>query len=567
LLPPLPRPDVAPFVLALEPQDSLTVTFASDVTSTPFEGLAMTPENKSQVVAAVAAHAAAGKIDLLESLMSCLNRSSHVVVALGDSKPKLGVTDTNLILSAIQNLLLGDLREPKVRIDVLGSSNELSRGLADLTGGGVFETVQDMVMSSAEMRTSVASDFVVEGDPQPEKVGPNLWILEAGSGGAVAFRATCRGEDFDFFLPLSSSSEGAEEVIASVRAGTFATASATGQVINDAPLLRCLRLLPTRSVSKPKSKKHFKPVQLREYLITSHLASGAYGQVFLASKSGSNYAIKKFAHGDPSYDRELRLLKHFKHPNVISLVDAFTEAQASFVVLPHVATDLGRLIASRQPLNLKQTKYLAWQTLLGLLHVHSAGVAHRDLKPGNILVTASGAVSICDFGMSKSLEVGGDATEYVVTRFYRAPELLLGAGYGKQVDIWSYGCILGELFTRDALFKGQNYVEQLRSILRLVGASIESVSGWEEGGIRKFLGTCPGSDVGSVVPGADGGGKALLAACLCLNPEKRPGAEELARDKWWKGVRRKGDVGRAKEVETFEEDEVDGDGIVDSDVG
>lgn len=131
----------------------------------------------------------------------------------------------------------------------------------------------------------------------------------------------------------------------------------------------------------------------------------------------------------------------------------------------------------------------------------------------------------------------------------------------------SYGCILGELFTRDALFKGQNYVEQLRSILRLVGASIESVSGWEEGGIRKFLGTCPGSDVGSVVPGADEGGKALLAACLCLNPEKRPGAEELARDKWWKGVRRKGDVERAKEVETFEEDEVDGDGIVDSDVG
>ena len=254
-------------------------------------------------------------------------------------------------------------------------------------------------------------------------------------------------------------------------------------------------------------------------------ASGAYGQVFLASKSGSNYAIKKFSQGDPSYDRELRLLKHFNHPNVISLVDAFASAKASFVVLPHVATDLGRLIASRQPLNLKQTKYLAWQTLLGLLHVHSAGVAHRDLKPGNILVTAAGAVSICDFGMSKSLAGGADATEYVVTRFYRAPELLLGAGYGKQVDIWSYGCILGELFTRDALFKGQNYVEQLRSILRLVGASIESVAGWEEGGIRNFLGTCPESDVGCIVPGMDEGGKALLAACLCLNPERRSGAE------------------------------------------
>ena len=110
----------------------------------------MTPENKSQVVAAVAANAAAGKIDLLESLMSCLNRSSHVVVALGNSKPNLGVTDTNLILSAIQNLLHGDPRDPKVRIDVLGASNELSRGLADLTGGEVFETVEDMVASEGK---------------------------------------------------------------------------------------------------------------------------------------------------------------------------------------------------------------------------------------------------------------------------------------------------------------------------------------------------------------------------------------------------------------------------------
>ena len=150
LLPPLPRPDVSPFVLALEPRDSLTVTFASDVTLTPIQGLAMTPENKSQVVAAVAANAAAGKIDLLESLMSCLNRSSHVVVALGNSKPNLGVTDTNLILSAIQNLLHGDPRDPKVRIDVLGASNELSRGLADLTGGEVFETVEDMVASEGK---------------------------------------------------------------------------------------------------------------------------------------------------------------------------------------------------------------------------------------------------------------------------------------------------------------------------------------------------------------------------------------------------------------------------------
>ena len=122
------------------------------------------------------------------------------------------------------------------------------------------------------MRTSVASYFVVERDPQPETVGPNLWILDAGSGGNVAFRATCRGEHFDFSLPLPlSSSEGTEEIIASVRSGTFNPASATSQAIKDAQLLRCLSLLPSRSVNKPKSKESFKPVQLREYLITSHL--------------------------------------------------------------------------------------------------------------------------------------------------------------------------------------------------------------------------------------------------------------------------------------------------------
>ena len=110
---------------------------------------------------------------------------------------------------------------------------------------------------------------------------------------------------------------------------------------------------------------------------------------------------------------------------------------------------------------------MTYQLLCGLKYLHSAHILHRDLKPSNILVNANCDLRICDFGLSRgadpsSLDQG--LTEYVVTRWYRAPELLLTAPYSSEVDVWSTGCIVAEMLGRKPLFPGHDYVSGSASI-------------------------------------------------------------------------------------------------------
>mmetsp|Transcript_14215 Transcript_14215/g.21853 ORF Transcript_14215/g.21853 Transcript_14215/m.21853 type:complete len:150 (+) Transcript_14215:310-759(+) len=109
-----------------------------------------------------------------------------------------------------------------------------------------------------------------------------------------------------------------------------------------------------------------------------------------------------------------------------------------------------------QPLSDHHNRYFLYQILRGLKYIHSANVVHRDLKPSNILVNANCDLALCDFGLSRGVcgEVDNCLTEYVVTRWYRAPELLCDSSkYGKAVDIWSVGCILAEMITREPFFQ------------------------------------------------------------------------------------------------------------------
>ena len=110
----------------------------------------------------------------------------------------------------------------------------------------------------------------------------------------------------------------------------------------------------------------------------------------------------------------------------------------------------------------------------GLKYIHSADVLHRDLKPGNLLLNANCDLKICDFGLARTALVDAEAsefmTEYVVTRWYRAPELLLScAEYTSAIDVWSVGCIFAELLGRKTLFPGKDYVHQLNLIMRVIG--------------------------------------------------------------------------------------------------
>lgn len=147
-------------------------------------------------------------------------------------------------------------------------------------------------------------------------------------------------------------------------------------------------------------------------------------------------------------------------------------------------SDLHQIIHSRQPLTPEHTRYFLYQLLRGLKYIHSANVIHRDLKPSNLLVNENCELKIGDFGMARGLsaahaeESRSFMTEYVATRWYRAPELMLSLHhYSLAIDLWSVGCIFAEMLGRKQLFPGKNYVHQLQLILSVLGTPPESVVG------------------------------------------------------------------------------------------
>lgn len=141
--------------------------------------------------------------------------------------------------------------------------------------------------------------------------------------------------------------------------------------------------------------------------------------------------------------------------------------------------DLHAIIRSGQPLTDAHYQSFIYQILCGLKYIHSANVLHRDLKPGNLLVNADCELKICDFGLARGYsdvaeENAGFMTEYVATRWYRAPEIMLSfQSYSKAIDMWSVGCVLAELLGGRPFFKGRDYVDQLNQILHVLGTPDE----------------------------------------------------------------------------------------------
>ncbi|SPP82705.1 mitogen-activated protein kinase p38a [Drosophila guanche] len=214
------------------------------------------------------------------------------------------------------------------------------------------------------------------------------------------------------------------------------------------------------------------------------VGSGAYGQVSKALVRGTNMhvAIKKLArpfqssvHAKRTY-RELRLLKHMDHDNVIGLLDIFHPHPANaslesfqqvYLVTHLMDADLNNIIRM-QHLSDDHVQFLVYQILRGLKYIHSAGVIHRDLKPSNIAVNEDCELRILDFGLARPTE--NEMTGYVATRWYRAPEIMLNwQHYNQTVDIWSVGCIMAELITRRTLFPGTDHIHQLNLIMEMLG--------------------------------------------------------------------------------------------------
>jgi serine/threonine protein kinase len=223
-----------------------------------------------------------------------------------------------------------------------------------------------------------------------------------------------------------------------------------------------------------------------KYLPIKPIGKGAYGVVCSARNLQANekVAIKKISNAFENVIdakrtlREIKLVRHLFHENIVQIKDIIPPTNRAmfkdvYVVYELMDTDLHQIIRSPQPLSDDHVQYFLYQVLRGLKYIHSANILHRDLKPSNLLVNANCDLKICDFGLSRTSNNTEKEfmTEYVVTRWYRAPELLLSCSeYHTPIDMWSVGCIFAELLGRKPLFPGKDYVHQLNLITKVIGS-------------------------------------------------------------------------------------------------
>merc|ERR1719476_555105 len=203
--------------------------------------------------------------------------------------------------------------------------------------------------------------------------------------------------------------------------------------------------------------------------------------------------------------RELRILRHLQHENLMQVKSIFIAGTKSsyeeiYVVSELMETDLASTLRSAQPLSDDHCQFFLYQILRGMKYVHSAQVIHRDLKPRNLLVNSNCDLKICDFGLARVRFADKEfqtcpMTDYVATRWYRAPEVLCSwIDYTTAIDIWSIGCIFGEMLRRKPLFPGHNTQHQLQLIISFLGTpGDEELAKIPNDKCRKFLASLPPS--------------------------------------------------------------------------
>ncbi|XP_026462668.1 mitogen-activated protein kinase p38b-like isoform X1 [Ctenocephalides felis] len=284
------------------------------------------------------------------------------------------------------------------------------------------------------------------------------------------------------------------------------------------------------------------------YQMLTPVGSGAYGQVCSAVDTVHNVkvAIKKLArpfqsavHAKRTY-RELRMLKHMNHENVIGLLDVFHPStslenfQHVYLVTHLMGADLNNIVRT-QKLSDDHVQFLVYQILRGLKYIHSAGIIHRDLKPSNIAVNEDCELKILDFGLARPTE--NEMTGYVATRWYRAPEIMLNwMHYNQTVDIWSVGCIMAELLTGRTLFPGTDHIHQLNLIMEILGTPKEEfMQKISSESARNYIQSLPPlkkRDFKEVFRGANPLAVDLLEKMLEVDSDRRLTAEQALAHKY-----------------------------------
>eukprot|EP00238_Polyblepharides_amylifera_P010759 CAMPEP_0196583864 /NCGR_PEP_ID=MMETSP1081-20130531/45002_1 /TAXON_ID=36882 /ORGANISM="Pyramimonas amylifera, Strain CCMP720" /LENGTH=519 /DNA_ID=CAMNT_0041904891 /DNA_START=455 /DNA_END=2014 /DNA_ORIENTATION=- len=311
--------------------------------------------------------------------------------------------------------------------------------------------------------------------------------------------------------------------------------------------------------------------EMNRYVIHEVVGKGSYGVVCSATdkKTGEKVAIKKitdvFEHVSDATRilREIKLLRKLKHPDIVEikhimLPPSEREFRDIFVVFELMESDLHQVIKANDDLTTEHYKYFMYQLLSGLMHVHSANVFHRDLKPKNILANADCKLKICDFGLARPAFNDQPSTvfwtDYVATRWYRAPELCgsFFSKYTPAVDVWGLGCILAEVILGKPLFPGRNVVHQLELITDLLGTPTpEHLAKVRNDKARRFLANMklkPAVPFSSIFDGIDLGIVNLLEKMLKFDPADRPSATQCLQDVLFNGLRTPAHEARAQPI-------------------
>ena len=217
---------------------------------------------------------------------------------------------------------------------------------------------------------------------------------------------------------------------------------------------------------------------MEKYEIIRNVGDGSFGSVTKARNktTGEIVAIKKMKKTFYSWEeamglREVKELRKLNHPNIVKLKEVMRVQDSLHFVFELMSSNLHEKI-SKQSFQLDENviKMMAYDSLQGLMACHRQGYFHRDMKPENLLLTEDNVVKLADFGLAREIRSRPPFTDYVSTRWYRAPELLLGStSYNSPIDIFAMGCIIVEMYMRRPLFPGNSEIDQLMKICATLG--------------------------------------------------------------------------------------------------
>ncbi|KAL5990024.1 Mitogen-activated protein kinase 10 [Asimina triloba] len=298
---------------------------------------------------------------------------------------------------------------------------------------------------------------------------------------------------------------------------------------------------------------------VHRYKIQEIIGKGSYGVVCSAidTHTGEKVAIKRipdiFEHISDAARilREIKLLRLLRHPDIVEIKHIMLpplrrDFKDIYVVFELMESDLHQVIKANDDLTKEHYQFFLYQLLRALKYIHTANVYHRDLKPKNILANANCKLKICDFGLARVAFNDTPTTifwtDYVATRWYRAPELCgsFFSKYTPAIDIWSIGCIFAEVLTGKPLFPGKNVVHQLDLMTDLLGTpSLDTISRVRNDKARRYLSCMRKKQPVSFsqkFPNADPLALKLLERLLAFDPKDRPTAEEALADPYFRGL-------------------------------